>query len=104
MQKTSYAPLIEFHGFTHSDVLKLKEKLSVSLKKELSKRDYGNLTFSEITTKVIDVTDVERPFIRMFSSDYIIIHKVVEFLKECKAQIEVEFIKITNYFDLRENK
>lgn len=101
MQNINYAPLIEFHGFAHSEFEALKEKLKLALEKILSGEDYKNLTFSETTSKVIDTQEQARPFIRMFSSEYAVVHKVVYSLKEFGWKGEVEFIRITNYFDLR---
>lgn len=104
MQHTSYAPLIEFHGFSKAESLNVKEKISEALKKVLSEKDYDNLTFSEIPTEVVDVQGNQRPFIRMFSSEYAVVHKVIDLLKSLDWKGEIEFIKIANYFDLREKK
>lgn len=101
MQKNNYAPLIEFHGFVHPEFAALKEKLKLALERILSEEDYKNLTFSETPAKVMDTQEQSRPFIRMFSSEYVVVHKVVDILKEFSWKGEVEFIKITNYFDLR---
>ncbi len=104
MQHSSYAPLIEFHGYSHSGFMSLRDNLLDALKKVFSEDDYKNVTFSEIKTKVIDTEKTDRPFLRMFSSEFAIVHQVIEVLEELGCEAEVEFIKITNYFDLRKKK
>ncbi len=104
MQKNSYSPLIEFHGYVHSEFMKLKDQLSEKLEKILSPDDYKNLTFSEITAKVVGTQKDDRPFLRLFSSEYVIVHKVHEILKNMDWEGEIEFIKISNYYDLRKKK
>lgn len=101
MHPNNYAPLIEFHGFTSPAVTKLRKLMTAALSTKLMKKDYNNLIFSEVMAKVEDVELNKRPYIRFYSSDFDIVHKVVDVLKELKWKGEIEFIKITNYFDLR---
>ena len=104
MQKNSYSPLIEFHGFVHSEFMRMKDHLSRELKKILSEDDYHNLTFSELTPKVIDIQRKDRPFLRLYSSEYVMVHKIHDILEKLAWEGEMEFIKITNYYDLRKKK
>ncbi len=82
MQNTSYAPLIEFHGYTHAEFMSLRDQLLIILKAVFSENDYKNVTFSEITAKVIDTNKKNRPFLRMFSSEYAIVQEIVDILKK----------------------
>lgn len=104
MQKNNYAPLIEFHGYVHSEFMRLKDQLSTALKKILSEDDYKNLTFSELTAKVVDTERKSRPFLRLYSSEYVIVHKIHDILESIGWEGEMEFIKITQYHDLRKKK
>ena len=109
MQLTSYAPLIEFHGFVHSDVMKLKKTIPQELqklveKKKILQKDYENFTFHEISGEVKDISGNTRPFIRMYSSEHVLVHLFADILKNLKWSLEVEFIKITHYMDLRPKK
>lgn len=101
MQKNNYAPLIEFHGYTNPEFMRLKDQLSEAMKKVLLEKDYENLTFSLTASKVVCVNNQNRPFLRLYSSEFDIVHKVHEILLKLKWETEIEFIKITNYYDLR---
>lgn len=103
-QVNSYAPLIEFHGITPRKVSILKKKMLIHLKDMIPEKDYNNLTFSKKACQVVGINDDPRPFIRMYSSEFALVHKVVNALKICAYEGEVEFIKITNYFDLRKKE
>lgn len=99
----NYSPLLQFHGFEVAEIEKTKKILAEHLKDKISEKNYENLTFSAIETKVQDVNGKDRPFLRMYSSEYDMVHTIRLILEQNNWKYEIEFIKITNYFDLRDS-
>jgi hypothetical protein len=49
--------------------MKIKQMLTVGLKKEMTERDFGNLRFQEVISKIVDTQGVDRPYIRLKACD-----------------------------------
>ncbi len=97
----TFAPLIELHGFLPDTAEKFLITIKNGLQKKLEKLDYDNLVFSIFETKVIDSTGAPRPFIRFISTEYRIVHEIVEYLLSIQWKGEVEFVKLNQFWDLR---
>jgi hypothetical protein len=95
------APLIELHGYTKEEAEELKELLKKNLESLLGKKNFSNLVFSFCPTEVVDIKGNPRPFIRFYSTEYVIVHQIEQYLRKIKWKGEIEFNKITQFHDLR---
>ncbi len=96
------APLIEFHGFMAFDATELQKKITDYAKDKMKEHDSKNLAFTVYENTVYDIGGTKRPFLRFYSSEYALVHMVIECLRNLGWKGEVEFVKITQFWDLRD--
>ena len=94
-------PLIELRGFAARDAKKFLPELQAALKAKLDSRDQKHLVFEIVPSKVIDINGNSRPYLRLYSREFALFHKIVECLREMKWEGEIDVVMLQNYQDLR---